>query len=39
MSTYKSELFNLCKSIGQSELSKKVREMWNNFKTDDPSLP
>ncbi|MDU5787462.1 hypothetical protein [Streptococcus parasanguinis] len=36
MSTYKSELFNLCKSIGQSELSKKVREMWNNFKTDDP---
>lgn len=36
MSTYKSELFNLCKSIEQSELSKKVREMWNNFKTDDP---
>lgn len=35
MSTYKSELFNLCKSIEQSELSKKVREMWNNFKTDD----
>ncbi|MCC3167102.1 hypothetical protein [Streptococcus sanguinis] len=35
MSTYKSELFNLCKSIEQSELSKKVKEMWNNFKTDD----
>lgn len=35
MSTYKSELFNLCKSIEQSELSTKIKKMWDSFKTDD----
>ncbi|WP_373104181.1 hypothetical protein [Streptococcus lutetiensis] len=35
MSTYKSEVFNLCKKISNSELSSNIIEMWNNLKNDD----